>query len=84
MGVYDMHTIPSNNKRKTKQQKLALLRQNKYQIDEHGVVRSAKTKRPLVSTLTHSTKQVAEHFLKWRDNLKKTMLGHNGGPKIDD
>jgi len=79
-----MHTIPSNNKRKTKQQKLALLRQNKYQIDEYGVVRSAKTKRPLVSRLTHSTKQVAEHFLKWRENLKKTMLCHNGGPTIDD
>ena len=84
MGVYDMHTEISNNKRKTKQQRLALLRQNKYQIDDKGVVRSAKTKRPLVSTLTHTTKQVAEHFLKWRDSLKKTMIGHNGGPDIDN
>ena len=79
-----MHTIPSNNKRKTKQQKLALLRQNKYHVDEHGVVRSVKTKRPLVSTLTHTTRQVAEHFIKWRDSLKSSMIGHNGGPKVDD
>ena len=53
-------------------------------VDDKGVVRSSKTNRPLVSTLTHTTKQVAEHFLKWRDSLKKTMLGHNGGPNIDD
>ena len=82
-----MHTIPSNNKRKTKQQRLGILRRNGvsgFKIDDNGVVRSAKTKRPLVSTLTHTTKQVAEHFIKWRDSLKKTMLGHNGGPKIDD
>ena len=79
-----MHTNPSNNKRKSKQQKLALLRQKKYHIDEYGVVRSNNTKRPLVSTLTHTTRQVAEHFIKWRDNLKNSMIGHNGGPKVDD
>jgi len=82
-----MHTVPSNNKRKTKQQRLGILRRNGvsgFKIDEKGVVRSAKTKRPLVSTLTHTTKQVAEHFIKWRDSLKKSMIGHNGGPKVDD
>ena len=87
MGVYDMHTIPSNNKRKTKQQRRAILRKNGisgFKLDEHNVVREIKTKKTLVSTLTHTTREVAEHFLKWRDNLKKTMLGHNGGPKIDD
>ena len=87
MGVYDMHTIPSNNKRKTTQQRRAILRRNGIsgvKVDDKGVVRSSKTNRPLVSTLTHTTKQVAEHFLKWRDSLKKTMLGHNGGPNIDD
>ena len=82
-----MHTVPSNNKRKTKQQRLGILRRNGvsgFNIDDNGVVRSAKTKRPLVSTLTHTTKQVAEHFVKWRDSLKKSMIGHNGGPKVDD
>lgn len=81
------HTNISNNKRKTSQQRRALLRKNGisgFEIDEHGVVRSIKTKRPLVSTLTHTTKQVAEHFIKWRDNLKSSMIGHNGGPRVDD
>ena len=68
-----MHTIPSNNKRKAKQQKLALLRKAK-----------SEDKKPMVSTLTHTTREVAEHFFKWRENLKETMIGHNGGPKIDD
>lgn len=72
MGVYDMHTIPSNNKRKTKQQKLALLRKAK-----------SEDKKPMVSTLTHTTREVAEHFLEWRKRFKK-LIGHNGGPKIDD
>jgi|TARA_B100001094_G_scaffold201493_1_gene195483 hypothetical protein len=40
-----------------------------------------KTKRP-VSTLTHTTREVAIHFLAWREKQKqKTMIGHNGGPK---
>jgi len=41
-----------------------------------------KTKRIPVSTLTHSTREVAIHFLAWREKQKqKTMIGHNGGPK---
>ena len=42
----------------------------------------AKIKRP-VSTLTHTTREVALHFLKWREQQKKnSLIGHNGGPKI--
>ncbi len=38
-------------------------------------------KRP-VSTLTHSTREVALDFLRWREEQKqKSMIGHNGGPK---
>ena len=33
-------------------------------------------KRKMFSTLTHSTREVAEHFLKWRKKIN-----HNGGPK---
>ena len=41
-----------------------------------------KTKKSPVSTLTHSTKEVAIHFLAWREKLKdQSMIGHNGGPK---
>ena len=41
-----------------------------------------KTKRNPVSTLTHTTKEVALHFLKWREQQKKnSLIGHNGGPK---
>jgi len=41
-----------------------------------------KIKRP-VSTLTHSTKEVALHFLKWREQQKKnSLIGHNGGPSL--
>lgn len=41
-----------------------------------------KTKRQSVSTLTHTTREVAIHFLAWREKQKqKTMIGHNGGPK---
>lgn len=43
-----------------------------------------RVKHQPVSTLTHTTREVAEHFLKWRENLKETMIGHNGGPKIDE
>ena len=58
-----MHTIPSNNKRKSKQQKLALLRQAKSQ-----------DKKPMVSTLTHTTREVAEHFLEWRKKFKLSLI----------
>tara|TARA_B110000211_G_C14043871_1_gene538024 strand:+ start:1104 stop:1238 length:135 start_codon:yes stop_codon:yes gene_type:complete len=41
-----------------------------------------KTKRSPVSTLTHTTKEVAIHFLAWREAQKnQSMIGHNGGPK---
>ena len=41
-----------------------------------------KTKRNPVSTLTHTAKEVAIHFLKWREQQKKnSLIGHNGGPK---
>ncbi len=82
-----MHTEMDNNKRKTKFQRRAILRKNGisgFKIDDKGVVRGVNSKRPLVSTLTHTTKQVAEHFIKWRDSLKKSMIGHTGGPKVDD
>ncbi len=45
-------------------------------------MKKAKTKRP-VSTLTHTTREVAEHFLKWREQLNKnSLIGHNGGPSL--
>ena len=41
-----------------------------------------KTKISPVSTLTHSTREVAIHFLAWRERQKPTsLIGHNGGPK---
>lgn len=41
-----------------------------------------KNKKSSVSTLTHTTREVAIHFLAWREKQKaKTMIGHNGGPK---
>ena len=41
-----------------------------------------KTKRSPVSTLAHSTREVAIHFLAWREAQKNhSMIGHNGGPK---
>ena len=40
-----------------------------------------KKRRP-VSTLTHTTREVALDFLRWREEHKqKSMIGHNGGPK---
>ena len=40
-----------------------------------------KIKRP-VSTLTHTSREVAIDFLRWRKKQKeKSMIGHNGGPK---
>lgn len=46
--------------------------------------RKQRRVRQPVSTLTHTTREVAEHFIKWRENLNETMIGHNGGPKIDE
>lgn len=45
-------------------------------------MKKANVKSP-VSTLTHTTREVAEHFLKWREQQKKkSLIGHNGGPAI--
>ena len=42
-------------------------------------------KRQMVSTLTHTTREVAEDFLRWREEQKlKSMIGHNGCPFDDD
>ena len=41
--------------------------------------------RQMVSTLTHTTREVAEDFLRWREEQKNTsMIGHNGCPFDDD
>jgi hypothetical protein len=40
-----------------------------------------KKRRP-VSTLTHTSREVAIDFLRWREEQKKkSLIGHNGGPK---
>ena len=39
----------------------------------------------MVSTLTHSTREVALDFLRWREEQKnKSMIGHNGCPFDDE
>ena len=79
------HTNISINKRKTnKKQKLGLLRRNGVaglKISGTDQAETPVAKRKMVSTLTHSTREVANHFLQWREKLKKSMIGHNGGPK---
>jgi len=41
-----------------------------------------RVKRHPVSTLTHTTREVALDFLRWKKEQKqKSMIGHNGGPK---
>lgn len=79
------HTDISNNKRKTnKKQKLGLLRRNGVaglKISGTDQAETPVAKRKMVSTLTHSTREVANHFLQWREKLTKSMIGHNGGPK---
>jgi|TARA_B100001094_G_C18190316_1_gene806721 hypothetical protein len=41
-----------------------------------------KVKRRPVSTLTHTTREVALDFLRWKkEQREKSMIGHNGGPK---
>ena len=79
------HTNIINNKRKTnKKQKLGLLRRNGVaglKISGTDQAETPVAKRKMVSTLTHSTREVANHFLQWREKLKKSMIGHNGGPK---
>jgi len=46
-----------------------------------------KRRRAPVSTETHTTKQVARHFLAWRKAQQERLnskLGHNGGPPLND
>ena len=42
-------------------------------------------KKQMVSTLTHTSREVAEDFLRWREEQKlKSMIGHNGCPLDED
>jgi|TARA_B110000503_G_scaffold39960_1_gene65667 hypothetical protein len=60
-----MHTNISNNKRKARASALV----NKLNI------------RVPVSTVTHTTEEVAKHFLAWRKAQKKnSLIGHNNPP----
>ena len=46
-----------------------------------------KRRRAPVSTETHTTRQVAVHFLAWRKAKQSKLdskLGHNGGPPLND
>ena len=80
---FKMHTRISNNKR-GQRQKQALLKRNRRSVQH---LQNAKTieKRQPVSTLTHSTREVAEHFLEWREQQKDlSMIGHNNPPEDDN
>ena len=59
-----MHTNILNNKRKNR---------------TSGLLNKKNINVP-VSTVTHTTREVAEHFLKWREAQKKTLIGHNKPP----
>jgi hypothetical protein len=41
-------------------------------MDSKAAEQFAFANAEMVSTLTHTTREVAEHFLEWRKNLKKT------------
>ena len=42
-------------------------------------------KKEKVSTLTHTTREVAIDFLRWREEQKKkSIIGHNRCPYDDD
>jgi|ETN07SMinimDraft_1059922.scaffolds.fasta_scaffold219290_2 hypothetical protein len=60
-----MHTNILNNKRKNR--------------NTSGLVNKKNINVP-VSTVTHTAREVAEHFLKWREAQKKTLIGHNNPP----
>jgi len=62
-----MHTDILNNKRKNRKNVSGLLNKKSIKVP--------------VSTETHTTREVAEHFLKWREAQKKTLIGHNNPPK---
>jgi hypothetical protein len=41
--------------------------------------------RQMVSTLTHTSREVALDFLRWREEQKSSsLIGHNGCPFDDD
>ena len=41
--------------------------------------------RQMVSTLTHTSREVAIDFLRWREEQKQaSMIGHNGCPFDDE
>ncbi len=47
--------------------------------------RKEMAKRKPVSTLTHTTREVALDFLRWREEQKQaSMIGHNGCPFDDE
>ena len=68
-----MHTTISKNK---KQQRV-MMRRNVSALKNE---KSTEVRQP-VSTLTHTTRQVAEHFLAWRNRLKNSLIGHNNPPE---
>ena len=68
-----MHTEISNNKK----QKRAMMRRNVSALKNE---KSIEVRQP-VSTITHTTRQVAEHFLAWRNRLKNSLIGHNNPPE---
>ena len=62
-----MHTNILNNKRKNRK-------------NTSGLVNKKNINVP-VSTVTHTTREVAEHFLKWREEQKGIKgIGHNNPP----
>lgn len=65
-----MHTSISNNKRKAR---MASSLVNKKSI-------KPELRQP-VSTLTHSSREVALHFLEWREaQQNNSLIGHNNPP----
>jgi len=61
-----MHTNINNNKRKARQ--------------VAGLLNKKNIRVP-VSTVTHTTAEVAKHFLEWRKQKQnKTLIGHNNPP----
>lgn len=70
---FNMHTEISNNKK----QKRAMMRRNVSALKNE---KSIEVRQP-VSTITHTTRQVAEHFLAWRNRLKNSLIGHNNPPE---
>ena len=78
MFIVEIQTIALNNLQKHFQYIKGIIMSNSTLVQRQ---------RQPVSTETHSTKQVARHFLAWRKAQKAKLdakLGHNGGPPIND